>query len=131
VEKKSSSYLNLRPETRQNIEFFSEARSGCKSYRSIFLSPIEVIRPCGSSVLIDQLLNHVPRIVQLIQIVFEHRLLPELLQEGLSLAQFVVLIQTPLEQLQATTVERFFNAKPNQLTEEMLVWLASIKPETL
>lgn len=94
--------INLKTINNERPIFPYNSFPAYSSYLSIFLSPIEIIRTSSSSVFVDQLLNHVPRVVQLVQIVFKHLLLPELLQKGLSLAQFVVLVHGTLEQLQPT-----------------------------
>lgn len=52
-------------------------------------------------ILIDQLLHDLPGVVQLVEVVLEDVLLAELLQEGLPLAQFVVLPARPLEELES------------------------------
>lgn len=54
-------------------------------------------------ILIDQLLHDLPGVVQLVEVVLEDVLLAELLQEGLSLAQFVILPARPLKQLESST----------------------------
>lgn len=67
---------------------------------SLFLrAPGDVVRACGCVILVDQLLHDLPGVVQLIEVVLEDVLLAELLQEGLSLAQLVVLPARPLKQL--------------------------------
>lgn len=70
--------------------------------RSLLLrSPRDVVGPRGRAVLVDQLLDHFARVVQLVKVVLEYVLFAELLQEGFPLAQLVVLPARPLEQLWA------------------------------
>lgn len=70
---------------------------------SLFLrAPGDVVRACGCMILIDQLLHDLPGVVQLVEVVLEDVLLAELLQEGLPLAQFVVLPARPLEELESS-----------------------------
>lgn len=67
---------------------------------SLFLrAPGNIVRPCCCAVLVYQLLDNFPRVVQLIKVVLEYVLFAELLQEGLALTQFVVLPACPLKQL--------------------------------
>lgn len=75
---------------------------GCISHLSSLLlsSPGDVVGPRGSTVLVDELLHHLTGVVQLVKVFLEDVLLAELLQEGLALSQFVVLLASPLEQLQ-------------------------------
>ena len=61
-------------------------------------SPVEVVGPRGGQVLVHQTLHHLPRVVQLLQALGEHLLLPELLEERLPFAQLVVLLQRAREQ---------------------------------
>lgn len=71
-----------------------------KSVRSLLLcAPGDVVGPRGGVVLVYQLLDHFPRVVQLVKVLLEYVLFAELLQEGFSLTQFVVLLARPLKQL--------------------------------
>ena len=54
-------------------------------------SPTDVFGRRGGSVLVDQLLEDLPRVVKLVEVVLEDRYLFELIKEGLSFAQLVVL----------------------------------------
>lgn len=68
--------------------------------RSLLLrAPGDVIRPRGCAVLVHQLLDDFSRVVQLVIVVLEYVLFAELLQEGLTLTQFVILPASALEQL--------------------------------
>jgi len=68
--------------------------------RSMLLrAPGDVVGPGGRAVLVDQLLDHLARVVQLVEVVLEYVLFAELLQEGFALTQLVVLPARPLEQL--------------------------------
>lgn len=62
-------------------------------------SPGNVVRPRCCAVLLHQLLDDFTGVVQLVKVVLEHVLLPELLQEGFAFSQLVVLSTGPLEQL--------------------------------
>lgn len=67
---------------------------------SLFLcTPGYIVRPCGCTVLIYQLLDDCARVVQLVEVVLEYVLFAELLQEGFALTQLVVLSARPLKQL--------------------------------
>lgn len=73
---------------------------GLEKVCSLFLrAPGNVVRPCGCAVLVYQLLDHFTRVIQLIKVVLEYVLFAELLQEGFSLTQFVVLPARPFKQL--------------------------------
>lgn len=65
----------------------------------LLCTPGDVVRPRGRAVLIYELLDHLTGVVQLVKVVLEYVLLAELLQEGLALAQLVVLLARPLKQL--------------------------------
>jgi len=65
-------------------------------------APGDVVGARGRVVLVDQLLHDLPGVVQLVEVVLEDVLLAELLQEGLPLAQLVVLPARPLEQLESS-----------------------------
>ena len=99
-------------------------------------TPRQVIGFSGGCVLIDQILNHFARVVHFVQIVLEHGLFTELVEESFSFAQFVVLLQRPCEQLKHQTNwnkrwnEDYQMASSDGVTVEMLVWLASISPDT-
>lgn len=68
---------------------------------SLFLrAPGNVVGPRGCAVLVHQLLDHFAGVVQLVKVVLEYVLFAELLQEGFTLTQFVVLPARPLKQLQ-------------------------------
>lgn len=67
-------------------------------------APGDVVGAGGRVVLVDQLLHNLPGVVQLIEVVLEDVLLAELLQEGLPLAQLVVLPARPLKQLESSAV---------------------------
>lgn len=104
-------------------------------------------------VLIDELLHNLPGCVQLVKVLLEDVLLPELLQEGLPLSQLVVLLAGTFKELKKIKISRMGarvrqgvgldlgendeggkGAKADQaarLTEEMLVWLAIMSPLTL
>lgn len=62
--------------------------------------PTEIVGLCGRLVLVHQVADDRPRFIQLGEVVLEHVLLPELIEEGAPLPQLVVLRQTALEQLQ-------------------------------
>lgn len=64
-------------------------------------APGDVVWPRGRVVLIDELLHDLPGGVQLVEVLLEDVLLPELLQEGLPLPQLVVLATGPLKELEA------------------------------
>lgn len=72
----------------------------------LLCAPGDVVRARGRMVLVDQLLHDLPGVVQLIKVVLEDVLLAELLQEGLPLAQLVVLPARPLEQLESSAAVR-------------------------
>ena len=67
--------------------------------RGLLGAPGDVVWPRGGAVLVNQLLHHLARVVQLVKVLLEDVLLAELLQEGLALAQLVVLLARPLKQL--------------------------------
>ena len=62
-------------------------------------APGNVVRSRGCTVLVYQLLDHLARVVQFVKVVLEYVLFAELLQEGLTLTQFVILPACPFEQL--------------------------------
>lgn len=75
---------------------------------SLFLrAPGNVVRPRCCTVLVNQLLDHFARVVQLVKVLLEYVLFAELLQEGFTLTQFVVLPACPLEQLWDRNRENF------------------------
>ena len=55
--------------------------------------PVDVIGRGGGFVLVNEVLNHLSRIVQFVQVIFEQILFSELLKEGFAFAQFVVVYQ--------------------------------------
>lgn len=68
---------------------------------SLFLrAPGNVIGASCCGVLVYQLLDNFTGVVQLIKVVLKHIFFSKLLQEGLSLSQFVVLPARPLKQLE-------------------------------
>lgn len=78
-------------------------------------SPGNVVRPRGCTVLVHQLLHHFARVVQLVKVVLEYVLFAELLQEGFTLTQFVILPARPLKQLWDINKEDIKNLKPIRL----------------
>lgn len=82
---------------------------------SLFLrAPGNIVRPCCCAVLVYQLLDNFPRVVQLIKVVLEYVLFAELLQEGLALTQFVVLPACPLKQLRDSKKEKVTSTLTSQ-----------------
>lgn len=61
--------------------------------------PAEVVRLSGRLVLLHQIVDDFARIVQLAEVVFEHVLALELVEEGTTFAQLVVLVQDSFEEL--------------------------------
>ena len=64
----------------------------------LLVLPVQIVWPGSRLVLCNQVANHIPGVIQLGQVVLEHVLLFELVQERAPLPQLVVLVQTPLEQ---------------------------------
>lgn len=62
-------------------------------------APGDVVGTCGGAVFVHELLNHLTRVIQLVEVVLEYVLLPELLEEGLPLPQLIVLTTGTLKQL--------------------------------
>ena len=60
---------------------------------------VQVIRVLGRLVLGDQVRDHLPRLVELVQVLREGRRLLVRLDEGVPLAHAVVLLDYPLEEL--------------------------------
>lgn len=62
-------------------------------------APGNIVRSRGCTVLVYQLLDHLARVVQFVKVVLENVLFAELLQESLTLTQFVILPACPFKQL--------------------------------
>lgn len=62
-------------------------------------APGDVVGTRGSAVLIHKLLNHLAGVIQLVKVVLEYVLLPELLKKGLALPQLIILTTGTLKQL--------------------------------
>jgi hypothetical protein len=72
-------------------------------------SPGDVFRRSCCGVFVDQLLKHLARRVELVQVVLEYGHLLELIEESFPLTQLFILSQAPLEQLtKQRTVEYIF-----------------------
>lgn len=69
-----------------------------KEVSLLLCAPGDVVGTCGGAVLVHQLLNHFSRVIQLIKVVLEYVLLPELLEEGLPLPQLIILTTRALKQ---------------------------------
>lgn len=61
-------------------------------------APGDVVGPRSRAVFVHQLLHHFTRVVQFVEVVLEDVLFTELLQEGLTLPEFVVLPACSLKQ---------------------------------
>lgn len=97
--------------------------------RSLLLrAPGDVVGPRGCAVLVDQVLHHLPRVVQLVEVVLEHVLLTELLQEGLAFPQLIVLTARPLKQLggggRKQTSHKRINTESERIRAESEIWIA-------
>ena len=61
-------------------------------------APGQIIRLCGSHILIHQVLHDLPGVVHLVQVVCKHVLLPELLDVGVATPHLVVVPESALEE---------------------------------
>lgn len=74
-------------------------RKRAKVFSLLLCAPGDVVGTCGGAVFVHELLNHLARVIQLVKVVLENVLLPELLEEGLPLPQLIILTTGTLKQL--------------------------------
>lgn len=60
---------------------------------------VHVVRPLAGAVFVDQTLHGLPGTVELVEVVLEHGLAAVVVQEGIALADAIVLPKEPIEQL--------------------------------
>jgi hypothetical protein len=70
------------------------------NYLKSIETPLKVVSFCGSFILLYQILHNISGIIELVQVLSKNFFFTKLIQESLSLTQFVVLLENILEKLE-------------------------------